>query len=156
MSTVCVVAAVASKLAYSSLMCCDMNMLNLFKHKVADLPVPDYWMGWSIVQPDYRHCTRYSFHKFLCFQPSNIFVSSDLQQVQVGDFGLACSLLTHNPEVAILPSMHAHRGQVGTKLYAAPEQLNSVCTAKVSVNIFVLHIMRKQQFQNYQFKLFQF
>lgn len=66
-----------------------------------------------------------------CFQPSNIFVSNDLQQVQVGDFGLACSLLTHNPEVAILPSMHAHRGQVGTKSYAAPEQLNSICTAKV-------------------------
>ncbi|XP_054282120.1 eukaryotic translation initiation factor 2-alpha kinase 1-like [Macrosteles quadrilineatus] len=68
-------------------------------------------------------------------KPSNIFVSSDLSQLQVGDFGLACSLLTHNQgEVAVIPSTHAHRGQVGTKLYAAPEQLSSPkCTPKSDI-----------------------
>ncbi|KAG8247361.1 Eukaryotic translation initiation factor 2-alpha kinase [Homalodisca vitripennis] len=68
-------------------------------------------------------------------KPSNIFLSRDQQQVQVGDFGLACPLLAHNPEVAVIPSTaHVHRGQLGTKLYAAPEQLNGICTPKTDDN----------------------
>uniref|UniRef100_A0A1B6EU29 non-specific serine/threonine protein kinase n=1 Tax=Cuerna arida TaxID=1464854 RepID=A0A1B6EU29_9HEMI len=82
-------------------------------------------------------------------KPSNIFLSGDQQQVQVGDFGLACPLLAHNPEVAVIPSpSHFHRGQLGTKLYAAPEQLNGICTPKS--DIFSLGIVLMELIQPFQ------
>lgn len=68
----------------------------------------------------------------ILFQPSNIFVSEDLQQVQVGDFGLACSILSYSTHVPLsVASSHHHGDQIGTKLYAAPEQLKGACTFKV-------------------------
>ncbi|KAK9510003.1 hypothetical protein O3M35_004880 [Rhynocoris fuscipes] len=65
-------------------------------------------------------------------KPSNIFVSEDLNEVQVGDFGLACSLLAHPPSSLSIITTHP-RGQVGTKLYAAPEQLKGTCHPKSDV-----------------------
>lgn len=58
-------------------------------------------------------------------KPSNIFLSSDLKSVQVGDFGLACCLQGHNHSDCPLEG-----GQIGTPLYAAPEQLRGRCNPK--------------------------
>lgn len=58
-------------------------------------------------------------------KPSNIFLSSDLKSVQVGDFGLACCLQGHNHSECPLEG-----GQFGTPLYAAPEQLRGRCNPK--------------------------
>jgi serine/threonine protein kinase len=59
-------------------------------------------------------------------------VSEDLRQVQVGDFGLACCLVTHsNSSVIVYPSHQP--GYAGTKLYAAPEQLRNICNPKVFI-----------------------
>uniref|UniRef100_A0A069DUK7 non-specific serine/threonine protein kinase n=1 Tax=Panstrongylus megistus TaxID=65343 RepID=A0A069DUK7_9HEMI len=65
-------------------------------------------------------------------KPSNIFVSSDLTEVQVGDFGLACCLLAHPPTSLSVIATHP-QGQVGTRLYAAPEQLQGTCDPKSDV-----------------------
>uniref|UniRef100_A0A146LBU4 non-specific serine/threonine protein kinase n=1 Tax=Lygus hesperus TaxID=30085 RepID=A0A146LBU4_LYGHE len=65
-------------------------------------------------------------------KPSNIFVSHDLRIVQVGDFGLACCLLAHPQSSLSVVATH-HTGQLGTKLYAAPEQLRGACHAKSDV-----------------------
>lgn len=58
-------------------------------------------------------------------KPSNVFISEETNgklHVRLGDFGLAClSRDTHTDEVGF-----------GTPGYAAPEQLNGKCTAKVS------------------------
>jgi len=71
------------------------------------------------------------------FKPGNIFVNHDLSQVQVGDFGLACCLQHSSEDVTLMvqPSTEhplKHKGEVGTKLYAAPEQLRGKCDSKVS------------------------
>ncbi|XP_022184524.2 eukaryotic translation initiation factor 2-alpha kinase 1 isoform X1 [Nilaparvata lugens] len=70
-------------------------------------------------------------------KPSNIFMSRDLRQVQVGDFGLACCLLTHNQSADTMLAAESepteHLGRVGTLLYAAPEQINGVCEAKSDI-----------------------
>lgn len=83
-------------------------------------------------------------------KPSNIFVSEDLRQVQVGDFGLACSLLNHTEQVSVsfVPSSHNHRGEIGTKQYAAPEQLNGKCTPKS--DIFSLGVLLLELIQPFQ------
>jgi len=66
-------------------------------------------------------------------KPSNIFLSSDMREVQVGDFGLACRLIGHpSSSLSVITSVH-QPGQLGTKLYAAPEQLSGVCHAKSDV-----------------------
>lgn len=56
-------------------------------------------------------------------KPSNIFMQMDggALCVQLGDFGLACPLQNTQHSLAL-----------GTKLYAAPEQLNGKCDPKVS------------------------
>lgn len=61
------------------------------------------------------------YHKiYLYFQPSNIFISTSGQlQIQLGDFGLAC------------PQKGTHHSVVGTRMYAAPEQLQGKCDPKV-------------------------
>ncbi|CAH1397575.1 unnamed protein product [Nezara viridula] len=65
-------------------------------------------------------------------KPSNVFVSHDLKQIQVGDFGLACNLITHHqPNISVVETHQP--GQLGTKLYAAPEQLNGYCHPKSDV-----------------------
>jgi len=71
------------------------------------------------------------------FKPGNIFVNHDLSQVQVGDFGLACCLQHSSEDVTLMvqpSSKHPlkHKGEIGTKLYAAPEQLRGKCDSKVS------------------------
>jgi serine/threonine protein kinase len=64
-------------------------------------------------------------------------VNHDLSQVQVGDFGLACCLQHSSDDVTLKmqPSSEhplKHKGEIGTKLYAAPEQLRGKCDSKVS------------------------
>lgn len=55
-------------------------------------------------------------------KPSNIFLQTvdSVFSVQLGDFGLACPLQNRKHNLAL-----------GTKLYAAPEQLEGKCNAKV-------------------------
>lgn len=65
-------------------------------------------------------------------KPSNIFISEDLNEVQVGDFGLACNLLSHQSPLGPVLATHPP-GQIGTKLYAAPEQLRGHCHPKSDV-----------------------
>ncbi|XP_069698576.1 eukaryotic translation initiation factor 2-alpha kinase 1-like [Periplaneta americana] len=68
-------------------------------------------------------------------KPNNIFVNHSLAQVQVGDFGLAC-FLQHSPDDVTLLAQPPtelstrHKGEIGTKLYAAPEQLRGKCNPK--------------------------
>jgi serine/threonine protein kinase len=64
-------------------------------------------------------------------------VNHDLSQVQIGDFGLACCLQHSSEDVTLMmqPSSEyppKHKGEIGTKLYAAPEQLRGKCDSKVS------------------------
>jgi serine/threonine protein kinase len=67
-------------------------------------------------------------------------VNHDLSQVQVGDFGLACCLQHSSDDVTLMvhPSSEhplMHKGEIGTKLYAAPEQLRGKCDSKVSTRV---------------------
>jgi translation initiation factor 2-alpha kinase 1 len=59
-------------------------------------------------------------------KPSNIFIQIENGNllVQLGDFGLACPLQSVRHSLAF-----------GTKLYAAPEQLEGKCNPKVSINL---------------------
>lgn len=72
---------------------------------------------------DQYHSVQYilKYNKIcLHFQPSNIFISTSGQlQIQLGDFGLAC------------PQIGTHHSVVGTRMYAAPEQLQGKCDPKV-------------------------
>ncbi|KAJ4442171.1 hypothetical protein ANN_12037, partial [Periplaneta americana] len=73
--------------------------------------------------------------ELLLMVPNNIFVNHSLAQVQVGDFGLAC-FLQHSPDDVTLLAQPPtelstrHKGEIGTKLYAAPEQLRGKCNPK--------------------------
>ncbi|XP_067001568.2 eukaryotic translation initiation factor 2-alpha kinase 1 isoform X3 [Anabrus simplex] len=69
-------------------------------------------------------------------KPSNIFVNKDVSKVQVGDLGLAC-IFQHAPQDIkfvnqVIWSLD-HRGEIGTKLYAAPEQLKGECNPKSDI-----------------------
>ncbi|RZF40744.1 hypothetical protein LSTR_LSTR013414 [Laodelphax striatellus] len=81
---------------------------------------------------DYIHGKGIVHHDI---KPSNIFMSKDLRQVQVGDFGLACYLLSHqtssDPLVTAEPTEHL--GRVGTKMYAAPEQIKGLCDPRSDI-----------------------
>lgn len=52
------------------------------------------------------------------FQPDNIFLTSDSTKVKLGDFGMARRVDLEEEE-------NTHTGSAGTKLYMAPEQVNS-------------------------------
>ncbi|KAK4879234.1 hypothetical protein RN001_007380 [Aquatica leii] len=67
---------------------------------------------------EYIHSKKIVHHDI---KPSNIFVQIDNGQVsvQLGDFGLACPLQSVRHSLAL-----------GTKLYAAPEQLQGKCDSK--------------------------
>ena len=70
-------------------------------------------------------------------------MNHDLSQVQVGDFGLACCLQHSSEDVTLMvqsSSEHPlkHKGEIGTKLYAAPEQLEGECDSKVSEPLFFM------------------
>ncbi|XP_014601221.1 PREDICTED: eukaryotic translation initiation factor 2-alpha kinase 1-like [Polistes canadensis] len=54
-------------------------------------------------------------------KPSNIFITAHFQ-IQLGDFGLACPLQRKN-----------HDTIIGTRLYAAPEQLKGECNPKSDI-----------------------
>nr|CAD7438762.1 unnamed protein product [Timema bartmani] len=73
--------------------------------------------------------------------PSNIFVNYNMTQVQVGDFGLACCF-QHSPENVTLISQKKispdHKGEIGTRLYAAPEQLKGKCDPKAQLIVEVV------------------
>lgn len=63
----------------------------------------------------------------LTLQPSNIFITlSGQPHIYLGDFGLAC------------PLQREFHSVVGTRMYAAPEQLNGKCDFKVVERI---HLM---------------
>lgn len=61
-------------------------------------------------------------------KPSNIFLQMEEGKfsVQLGDFGLACPLQNNKHSLAL-----------GTKLYAAPEQLEGKCNSKVCITYLV-------------------
>lgn len=61
-------------------------------------------------------------------KPSNIFINHDSSHVQVGDFGLACTL-NNDKEFQVIP----HDCKLGTELYTAPEQLNGRCDFKSDI-----------------------
>ncbi|KAM4820674.1 eukaryotic translation initiation factor 2-alpha kinase 1 isoform 2-T2 [Thomomys bottae] len=60
-------------------------------------------------------------------KPRNIFLHGPDQQVKIGDFGLACTDILQNTDWTNrdgkVPGTPAHTSQVGTCLYASPEQL---------------------------------
>lgn len=62
----------------------------------------------------------------------------------MGDFGLSCCILSRVDSSGVLGE---HHREVGTRLYAAPEQLKGKCTSKVSgafannSNVSVLRLM---------------
>lgn len=66
---------------------------------------------------DYIHTNNVVHHDI---KPSNIFISGQLQ-VHLGDFGLAC------------PQRETHHSVIGTRMYAAPEQLQGKCDRKSDV-----------------------
>ncbi|XP_068083326.1 eukaryotic translation initiation factor 2-alpha kinase 1 isoform X2 [Anabrus simplex] len=77
-----------------------------------------------------------SLQQFDLASPSNIFVNKDVSKVQVGDLGLAC-IFQHAPQDIkfvnqVIWSLD-HRGEIGTKLYAAPEQLKGECNPKSDI-----------------------
>lgn len=95
---------------------------------------------------DLRECLQI-FHDIVCgvqyihsqgivhhdIKPSNIFVSGiGPKLIQVGDFGLAC-FLQHSHDGITLITSHNHKGEIGTKLYAAPEQLSGKCNMKSDI-----------------------
>ncbi|GLH09706.1 Eukaryotic translation initiation factor 2-alpha kinase 1 [Gryllus bimaculatus] len=66
-------------------------------------------------------------------KPNNIFVNGvSASQIKVGDFGLACFLHHSSDDVTLIAS-HNHRGEFGTRLYAAPEQLEGKCDIKSDI-----------------------
>ncbi|KAI5705053.1 hypothetical protein M8J75_011442 [Diaphorina citri] len=63
-------------------------------------------------------------------------VHHDIKSVQVGDFGLACCLLPHSPHQeghSVIPVPPRSDHPLGTRLYAAPEQLHGLCDPKSDV-----------------------
>ncbi|XP_043510018.1 eukaryotic translation initiation factor 2-alpha kinase 1-like isoform X2 [Frieseomelitta varia] len=80
---------------------------------------------------DYIHSRGIVHHDI---KPSNIFIStSERLQIQLGDFGLACLLRSKN-----------HHSIIGTRMYAAPEQLQGKCDPKsdiYSVGIVLLELL---------------
>ncbi|KAF6215365.1 hypothetical protein GE061_010117 [Apolygus lucorum] len=99
---------------------------------VMSLPDPNDTMAifkQIVLGVEYIHSQGIVHHDI---KPSNIFISHDLRLVQVGDFGLACCLLAHPQSSLSVVATH-HTGQLGTKLYAAPEQLRGACHAKSDV-----------------------
>ncbi|XP_065211676.1 eukaryotic translation initiation factor 2-alpha kinase 3-like [Planococcus citri] len=86
-------------------------------------------------------------------KPNNIFISKDEKEIQIGDFGLSCCLLhdacPERPHVNTFfrncPVSVIHQpGAIGTKLYAAPEQLEGVCNPKndlYSLGIILFELM---------------
>lgn len=73
---------------------------------------------------DYIHTQGIVHHDI---KPSNIFVNSNLKEVQVGDFGLSCCILSRVDSTGVVGE---HHGEVGTRMYAAPEQLRGKCSSK--------------------------
>lgn len=71
----------------------------------------------------------------------------------MGDFGLACYLQHCSDDVTMMmqPSSEhppKHRGEIGTKLYAAPEQLRGKCDSKVSELLSSFHLARIEIFMH--------
>ncbi|KAJ1520214.1 hypothetical protein ONE63_004424 [Megalurothrips usitatus] len=87
---------------------------------------------------DYIHAQGIVHHDI---KPSNIFVSGTLKEVQVGDFGLSCCILSRVDSSGVVGE---HHGEVGTRMYAAPEQLRGRCTSKsdlYSLGIVLLELL---------------
>lgn len=81
-----------------------------------------------------------SFSFFLFHsQPSNIFFTMD-DVVKVGDFGLVTAMDQEEDDEELstltpMPVYARHTGQVGTKLYMSPEQVNSSPSAQTIHNL---------------------
>ncbi|PSN54772.1 hypothetical protein C0J52_01990 [Blattella germanica] len=96
-----------------------------------------YTIDESGSSQDFKLCTYQGASKSVSNMqnfafPSNIFINADITQVQVGDFGLACYLQHSSDDVTLLTD-YAKHGEIGTKLYAAPEQLRGRCDPKSDV-----------------------
>ncbi|XP_026285032.1 eukaryotic translation initiation factor 2-alpha kinase 1-like [Frankliniella occidentalis] len=88
---------------------------------------------------DYIHTQGIVHHDI---KPSNIFVNENLKEVQVGDFGLSCCILSRVDSTGAFGENH---GEVGTRMYAAPEQLRGKCTSKsdlYSLGIVLLELLQ--------------
>lgn len=121
---------------YIQMQLCDQTLLQWLKNR-----------NNKRIPIDFTQCLR-GFRQLVCgieyihsqgivhhdIKPSNIFVNSELSQVQVGDFGLACFLQHSHKDVALLsqPNLYGdHKNmEIGTKTYAAPEQLEGICNQK--------------------------
>ncbi|XP_049762676.1 eukaryotic translation initiation factor 2-alpha kinase 1-like [Schistocerca cancellata] len=121
---------------YIQMQLCDQTLLqwlNNRNNKRIPIDITQCLKGFRhlVCGIEYIHSQGIVHHDI---KPSNIFVNSELSQVQVGDFGLACFLQHSHKDVALLsqPTLYGdHRNmEIGTKTYAAPEQLEGVCNQK--------------------------
>nr|XP_018902325.1 PREDICTED: eukaryotic translation initiation factor 2-alpha kinase 1-like [Bemisia tabaci] len=100
-------------------------------HKAPNLRLSFNLFEQVISGVEYIHSKNIVHHDI---KPSNIFISENFQVAQVGDFGLACLLshepLNHSNNFITCP---LQQRQFGTKLYAAPEQLQGTCTPKSDI-----------------------
>ncbi|KAL1447592.1 hypothetical protein WDU94_005683 [Cyamophila willieti] len=124
---------------YIQMQLCQITLKQWLSCSTFETPCPlyDSQVGYifkQIVQGlDYIHSQGIVHHDI---KPSNIFVSHDLKSVQVGDFGLACCLLPHSPHdggYSLITALPRSDHPLGTRLYAAPEQLHGYCNPKSDV-----------------------
>lgn len=127
-----------SAMLYVQMQLCEQTLRQWLDIRNAeDPPMVDMKQNVAIFQQIvngvcYIHAQSIVHHDI---KPSNIFVNHNLSQVQVGDFGLACCLQHCSDDVTLMmqPSSEhplKHKGEIGTKLYAAPEQLRGKCDSK--------------------------
>lgn len=106
---------------YIQMALCEQTLEQWLRGRINVTPEP---IGKAIFQQilcgvDYMHSQNIVHHDL---KPSNIFISTSGQlQIQLGDFGLAC------------PQIGTHHSVVGTRMYAAPEQLQGKCDPKSDI-----------------------
>lgn len=118
---------------YIQMQLCQQTLRQWLDIRNRDSSTPDYNICNNIFKKvvkgvEYIHSQGIVHHDI---NPNNIFISYDLKEVQVGDFGLSCCIATHQSQ-SLLSATHPH-GEVGTVPYAAPEQANGTCNPKSDI-----------------------